>query len=202
MNAPSKPPRGSRLAAEDRRRQLLSVAIEVFGTEGFHETGMHDVARHAGVTKPVLYQHFASKQDLYTAVVGEAAQRMRDAIGKAVAEAEGPRDQVTRGFQAFVAFLANDPAAFRVLFSEANRADPHIAQLVRETENAIAEHITSLIVVPTIGEEERRVLAHAIVGLAEGASRHWASSPGSLTPEDLVRLLAELAWLGLRGERR
>jgi AcrR family transcriptional regulator len=194
--------RGPRLAAEDRRRQLLEVAIEVFGTDGFHDTGMHDIAQRAGVTKPVLYQHFASKQDLYTAVVAEAAQLMREAIGKAVAEANGPRDQVERGFRAFVHFLTNEPATFRVLFAEANRADDTIARLVRETENAIAEHITSLIVVPTIAEEQRRVIAHAIVGLAEGASRHWAQSPSELDPERLAKLLADFAWAGLRGERR
>lgn len=178
------------------------MAIELFGTAGYHETGMHDIAKRAGVTKPVVYQHFASKQELYTAVVAEAAELMSDTIGKAVAQAQGPRDQVERGFQAFVHFMADEPATFRVLFAEANRGDETIAQLVRDAENAIAEHITSLIAVPTIGEEERRVLAHAVVGLAEGASRHWASSPSRLASDDLARLLAQLAWAGLRGERR
>ena len=73
-----------RLPAAERREQLLTVAVDVFASNGFHKTSMNDVAEAAGVTKPVLYQHFDSKQDLYLALLDEAGNRLRSAITKAV----------------------------------------------------------------------------------------------------------------------
>ncbi len=67
----------TRLPAPARREQILDVSVQVFARRGFHSTSMNDVAEAAGVTKPVLYQHFDSKQDLYLALLDEAVSEMR-----------------------------------------------------------------------------------------------------------------------------
>ena len=72
----------TRLPAAARREQLLAVALEVFARQGFHGTSMNDVADAAGVTKPVLYQHFRSKRELYLALLEEVGSRLRDAIAQ------------------------------------------------------------------------------------------------------------------------
>ena len=71
-----------RLPAPARREQILDVAVEVFARNGFHGASMNDVAEAAGVTKPVLYQHFDSKQDLYMALLDEVGNRLLTAITK------------------------------------------------------------------------------------------------------------------------
>ncbi|MDH4365470.1 MAG: TetR/AcrR family transcriptional regulator, partial [Acidimicrobiia bacterium] len=88
------PAAGGRLPAAQRRRQLLDVARRVLAQRGFYETTMADIAEEAGVTKPVLYQHFASKRDLYTAVLEDIGARLRASVVEAAAEAGTPRQQV------------------------------------------------------------------------------------------------------------
>ncbi len=95
------PDRPSRLPAARRRRQLLDAALATFSAGGFHGTSMDDVAMAAGVTKPVLYQHFGSKRALYLELLDDVGGQLMDVIAKAAAEADGPRQQVQAGFGAW-----------------------------------------------------------------------------------------------------
>src|SRR5436305_5871766 len=105
-----------RLPALRRRRQLLDVALEVFADRGFHGTSMAEVAEAAGVTKPVLYQHFGSKRDLYRELLDDVGQRLLEDVQKATAAAGGPRQQVAAGFAAYFRFVDGHQSAFRLLF--------------------------------------------------------------------------------------
>lgn len=192
-------PHAARLPAARRRKQLLEVALEVFGERGFHPTSMNDVAEAAGVTKPVLYQHFRSKRDLYREVLTEVGAELLDAITKATAAASSPHEQVELGFIAYFRFVAANEAAFRVLFGGGTRRDEEFATQVAEVEGAIAEAIATLIDVEGLDAAQRRQLAHGLVGLAEGTSRLWMAEGAQQPAEDLARLVADLAWRGLRG---
>src|ERR1700721_97052 len=90
-----------RLTAEQRRQQLLAVALELFAQRGYRPTTMDDIAEAAGVTKPLVYQHFSSKRALYRELVDSIAQEVLRAVSDAVAQAEGPRQQVEMGFAAY-----------------------------------------------------------------------------------------------------
>jgi AcrR family transcriptional regulator len=189
----------TRLPASQRRRQLLNVAIEAFGTSGFHKTSMSTLAAAAGVTKPVLYQHFRSKSELYLEVLRDIGGRLRDELGKAVADAPTPHSQVEAGFRAYFQFFANEPFAFEVLFGDGSRRDDEFAREAHAVEESIAENIAQLIAIDDLSELDRQVLAFGIVGLAEGASRYWMSRRVDLPPSDLAARIADLAWYGLRG---
>ena len=193
----------ARLPAERRRRQLLDVALPLFAARGFHGASMDDMAEAAGVTKPVLYQHFGSKRELYLEVLDDVGNRLLDAIGKAAAAAGGPRQQVENGFSAYFRFVADNESAFRVLFVGSGRdsADGGFVQAVRRVEDAIADAIAVLIEAD-IDDEHRHLLAHGIVGLAESTSRHWLRHGRREDPEVLARRLADLAWAGLRSVHR
>ncbi len=188
----------TRLPAARRRKQLLDVSLEVFAERGFHPTSMNDLAEAAGVTKPVLYQHFGSKRELYLELLDDVGSRLRDSIGKATSEAATPREQVERGFAAYFRFVAEHEAAFKVLFG-GSRRDEEFAAYARRVEDSVAELIAALIDVPGLDDETRRLLAHGVVGLAEGAGRHWLRDDRTATPEELAARIAELAWAGLRG---
>jgi AcrR family transcriptional regulator len=192
-----------RLPAVRRRRQLLDVALQLFAARGFHGASMDDLAEAAGVTKPVLYQHFGSKRDLYLEVLDDVGDRLLEAIGKAAAAAGGPRQQVENGFSAYFRFVADNESAFRVLFVGSGRDsdDGGFVDAVRRVEDAIAVAIAVLIEAD-IDDEHRRLLAHGIVGLAESTSRHWLRHGRREDPDVLARRLADLAWAGLRSVHR
>ncbi len=191
----------SRLPAAERRDQLLTVALDVFSAQGFHATSMNDIAAAAGVTKPVLYQHFPSKRGLYLELLRDVGDRLMAAIGKATAEAGTPHKQVERGFQAYFRFVAEERTSFVLLFGSGARRDEEFAAAVRSVERTIAEAIATLIDAD-IDPAHRRNLAYGLVGLAEGTSRHWVDQDLELDPDLLAAQVADLAWAGLRGIHR
>ena len=191
-----------RLPAARRRRQLLDTARAVFAERGFHSTSMNDIAEAAGVTKPVLYQHFSSKRDLFLEVLEDVGGRLEETIAKAAAGAPGPREQVEAGFGAYFRFVAVEQDAFQVLFGGDTRRDPEFARQAAATEASIAASIAALIDIEGIEPQHQALLAHGLVGLAEGASRGWLAAEEREDPSVLAAQVAEMAWAGLRGIRR
>jgi AcrR family transcriptional regulator len=191
----------TRLSAPARREQLLKTGLEVFARQGFHGTSMNDVAEAAGVTKPVLYQHFASKRELYLALLEEVGRELLDAIASATASATDGRSQTEAGFTAYFQWVADDHDSFLLLFGSGARRDEEFAEAVRSVEEVIAQAIEPLIAAD-VDADHRRTLAYALVGLAEGASRQLVASGVSFDASLLARQVADLAWAGLRGVRR
>ena len=191
----------SRLTAPARREQILDVALEVFGRSGFHGSSMNDVADAAGVTKPVLYQHFDSKRELYQALLDEVGNRLLRSIAKAVAEATDGKSQTELGFQAYFRWVSDDHDAFLLLFGSGSRRDGEFASAVRRITAEAADAIAPLIAVD-IDESHRKTLAHALVGLAEGASRRLVELGDEFDADEIAREVSALAWAGLRAVQR
>jgi AcrR family transcriptional regulator len=190
-----------RLPAARRRRQLLDVALEVFATSGYHQTSMEEVAEAAGVTKPVLYQHFGSKRELYLELLEDVGGQMMAAVAKAVASARNPHQQVEAGFGAYFRFVEANESAFKLLFGGGARRDEEFADAVRRVETSVADEIAVLIEAD-VDPDHRRLLAHGLVGLAEATSRQWVANGRDVDTDVLVRRTAQLAWAGLRGVSR
>jgi AcrR family transcriptional regulator len=192
-----------RLTAEQRRQQLVSVALEVFAQRGYRSTTMDDIAEAAGVTKPLLYQHFSSKRALYLELVDSIARDLLVAIGRAVMRADGPRQQVELGFAAYFRLVVSHEAEFRLLYGRDHADDLELGRALRAVEDAIAEAIDPLIDAG-LDDDHRRLLAYGIVGMAEGVSRRFmAQRPDSEAAVDeeaqkLAGRMADLAWAGLR----
>ncbi len=187
-----------RLPASERREQILDVAIQVFARSGFHGTSMNDIADAAGVTKPVLYQHFDSKQDLYLALLDEVGHRMLDRISAAQAGATTGRALTELGFHAYFEWVADDHDAFLLLYGTRANRDEESTVAVRRITAEAARAIEPLIAA-NIAPEHRRTLAHGLVGLAEGVSRHLVERGERFDPKVLGDQVANLAWAGLRG---
>ena len=203
-------PASSRLPAPRRRRQLLDVAVITFAERGFHGTSMDDVAEAAGVTKPVLYQHFSSKRQLYLELLDEVGSRLVWAVTTAVGGAAGPRQQVEAGFAAYFQFVSTETSAFSLLFGSGGRRDEEFNDAVRRVEDVMAAAVAALIETD-IDADHRQLLGYGIVGLAEVTSRHWVSTWAPDEPDGstrateadvLARRMSEMAWAGLRGVHR
>jgi len=158
---------------------------------------MNDIALAAGVTKPVLYQHFASKRELYLSLIDEVAASMLTAVSKATADAADGRAQTEAGVIAYFEWVDGNREAFVVLFGSGARNDEEFATAVRNVERKVAEAIAPLIDAG-IDAEHQRLLAYALVGMSESVSRQLVLSGGSFDPQLVGGRLAALAWAGLR----
>ena len=191
----------TRLPAARRRRQLLDAARETFAVRGFHGTSMDEIADTAGVTKPVLYQHFRSKRELYLELLDDVGRELLDAITSATAQAGTPRAQVEAGFAAYFRYVADNVSAFRLLFGSGARRDEEFDAAVTRVEDAIGDAVAALIEAD-IDRDHRRLLAAGIVGLAESACRYWVRHELDPDPDVLASRMADLAYAGLRGVHR
>ncbi|MFN8015238.1 MAG: TetR/AcrR family transcriptional regulator [Acidimicrobiia bacterium] len=188
------------MRSEDRRRQLLDVACDVFADRGFSATIMDDVAFAAGVTKPVLYQHFESKRALFIAVLEDCGERLISSILQSTRQGETLKDQMILGFKAYFDFVKNDDAGFRLLFGSSARNDTDFAEVTNRVLEHFANSVTSLII-DNIPETERQLFAHALIGMAESAARfaYLNNNQIELTDDQLNEWVSTLAWKGLRG---
>ena len=190
MNAP-------RLTADARRQQIIDVAIDEFGRAGYYGTSMNDIAEAAGVTKPVLYQHFDSKADLYRALLDEVGARLLEQIAKATSDAADGRDRTERGFAAYFNWVAEHQPEFSLLFGGSARHDGEFSAQIRRITDDAAISIADLIEID-IDREHRQTLAHGLVGLAEGASRRLVAAGEPFDPDVVAGIVSQLAWAGLR----
>ena len=161
---------------------------------------MDEVAEAAGVTKPVLYQHFPSKRALYRELLEDVGERLVAAI-TAAADADSGREQVQNGLAAYFTFVNDNASAFRLIFGASVCNDAEFAELAESVLNRLADMVARFITVD-VSHEHRRVIAHALVGAAEAVGRRALfDEKAEHDPELLAHWTAELIWYGLRGIR-
>ena len=216
-------PAARRLTADARRRQLFDVSLALFAEHGYAATTMDEIAEAAGVTKPLVYQHFDSKRALYLELMDGISRQLVTRIVEATATAGGPRQQVERGFAAYFELMVQNEHAFRLIYGRDAPDDLELGAALRRVEETLAQAIDPLIDAG-LDPEHRLLLAHSVVGMAEGASRHWLDSsrrqngtgptgdPGGGTGSSadvrrseaarLASRLADFAWAGLRQVHR
>src|SRR6266516_6728342 len=124
------PPTRRRMRAPERRAQLLEVAREVFGTSGFHSVSMDDVAERAGVTKPILYDHFSSKKDLYLALLDADLADLHEKVREALDSPAGNRERIRRSFEAYFDFTHEQAEGFRLMMQETVGAEKDFRERV------------------------------------------------------------------------
>jgi AcrR family transcriptional regulator len=191
-------PRGPRLPRQARRAQLLEAALEVFVAQGFHAAAMDDIAERAGISKPVLYQHFPSKLDLYLALLEQASDRIIGATREALAATPDNKQRVAATMRVFYAYVSDARGAFRLVFESDLTNEPAVrAQVDRVTTRCAAE-ISEVIHADTgLPDEVSRLLAVSLVGMAQVSARFWLDGHGELTEDEAASLVASLAWRGI-----
>jgi AcrR family transcriptional regulator len=190
-------PIGIRLRAAERRAQLLGVARRLFARDGYRGASMESIAEAAGVTKPVLYQHFSSKRALYSALLANDLGRLTQELETAFSQAGDNDERLRRGFGAYFDFVDRHEDAFRLLFTEALGLDADFQRQVTEFRRWVAVRVARIIAAEAgLAPPRARALAAAIVGMAEGAAGWWLDERRPLEPAELADELAGLAWKG------
>src|SRR6202044_590065 len=121
---PTTRPRGTRLPRLARRRQLLDAAMEVFVARGYHAAAMDEIAERAGVSKPVLYQHFPGKQELYLALLDESVGRLIEAVAAAIHSTSENRQRVNATFAAYFGYVAEHSGTFKLVLGPGFKTAP------------------------------------------------------------------------------
>lgn len=192
--------RATRLPREERRQQVLAAALVVFSTSGYHSASMDEIAEEAGVSKPVLYQHFPGKLELYLELLDAGLQQLLEAARSAL----GATDNATRVsamVDAFFSFVADPHGAFRLVFESDMANDDAVRERVDAADLTLARMAAAVIADDTgLSEEEALLLASGMLGLVQVSARRWMRAGDERLPrEQASELVASLAWRGISG---
>ncbi len=192
--------RTSRLPRGARRLQLLRAAQDVFVAQGFHAAAMDDIADRAGVSKPVLYQHFPGKRELYLALLEEHVSELADQVAEAMGGTDDNRTRVDATVRAYFAFIDREGEAFRLVFESDLRNDADVRSIVDRGTQVCVEAIAEVIAADTGVDTERALLlASGLTGLAETSARWWLPRKGTVSRDEAVGLMSALSWRGISG---
>src|SRR5688572_22861502 len=163
-----------RLPRSARRKQLLAAAQEVFVAQGYHAAAMDEIAERAGVSKPVLYQHFPGKLELYLALLDTHCDGLLTRVNHAMAATPDNKERVRNAMAAYFDFVDHESEAFRLVFESDLRNDPAVRERVERVESGCIAVITDTIMADTgVTRARAELLAAGLVGAAETAARFW-----------------------------
>jgi AcrR family transcriptional regulator len=192
--------RGGRLPRSARRKQLLAAAQEVFVANGYHAAAMDDIAERAGVSKPVLYQHFPGKLDLYLALLDTQAEALSDAVLAALAGTTDNHQRIHGVLSAYFAFVdrSDHDGAFRLIFESDLVNEPAVRARVDSVTEKTMRAVSDVVASDTgLAPAEAQLLATALTGAAQVAARWWLASDRPVAQEDAILLLESLLWRGI-----
>jgi len=192
--------RSTRLPRQERRRQLLDAAREVFVSQGYHAAAMDEIAERAGVSKPVLYQHFPGKLDLYLALLDQSVDELVATVRDALVSTTENRQRVAATFSAYFEYVEQEHQAFRLVFESDLSNEDAVRDRLERGQRECAEMISQIVSQDAgLDDEEARLLSVGMVGLAQVTARYWLSTRGHIPRESAEQLVARLAWRGISG---
>ncbi len=189
-----------RLPRDERRAQLLSAALEVFTTAGYHSAAMDEIAERAGVSKPVLYQHFPSKLDLYLAVLDTHIDSLVFAIQKAIQSTPDNSERVQATIGAYFDFIEAEGEAFRLLFESDMSVEPAVRERLNRMTYDCAAAVSAVISLDTgLPQESAMLLGVGLIGSAQVTARHWLERDSKLSRAQAQALVTNIIWRGISG---
>jgi AcrR family transcriptional regulator len=196
--SPQARPASTRMPRPARRLQLLGAARDVFVAEGYHAAAMDEIAERAGVSKPVLYQHFPGKLELYLALLDESAGELVRIMSEALSSTSDNRQRVPATFKAFYDYVADGREAFRLVFESDLSNEPAVRARVEHAMYECADMVSRFIREDAgVSNEEAHLLGMALVGMAQVSARYWLSTNQAIPKDAAEQLIARLAWRGI-----
>lgn len=189
-----------RVSREQRRAQVLAAAQEVFVASGFHAAAMDDIAERAGVSKPILYQHFTSKLDLYLALLDQSGDQLLAAVEGALTSTTDNKSRVSATIHAYFEFVDHEAGGFRLLFENDLTNEAAVRQRLDSVNGKCAALVAEVIAEDTsLSDDESLLIAAGLTGLAQTSARHWLRENRPLPRTAAADLMASLEWRGISG---
>ena len=182
----------------DRPATILACALAVFTERGYHKTSMDDIAAAAGVSKPILYQHFAGKRELYLGMLQDSVEAVSAGVAAAVAAATNDADRVRAAFAYYFEAVDQADHGFRLIFESdltqdsdvRSHVDEFIARMSRLMGHEIAE-------ATGLSLAESQLLAAGLSGMAQTAAFRWLRLGRPIEMCEAVEQVWQLGWTGI-----
>ncbi|MBM6623270.1 TetR/AcrR family transcriptional regulator [Micrococcaceae bacterium RIT802] len=183
---------------DQRRRQLLQAAHQVFVAHGYHGAAMDEIADVAMVSKPVLYQHFPGKRELYLALLDEHLEDLTGRLLGAIASTTDNKLRVQATIREFFGFIASDSQAHRLVFESDLMHDAAVGSRLEAFNARFADAIAGVISEDTgLSRAQAVLLGRAMSGMAQVSARYWLELEGEVDLEEASELVSRLAWRGI-----
>jgi len=187
-----------RLTRGERRQQLLEAARDAFVDTGYHATAMDDIAERAGVSKPVLYQHFGSKLDLYLGLLDQQASTLVELIEQALQSTTDNRQRIAATVEAYFDFVDTPDGAYRLVFESDLVAETAVKRRVESVTDACAGAVAEVIQEDTgLNAEDAFLLGVCLAAMAQACAARWVALGRPVPRARAGALVRSLGWGGL-----
>ena len=192
-------PRG-RMTGAQRREQLIGIGRQLFASRGYEATTVEEIASAAGVSKPVVYEHFGGKEGLYAVVVDREIQALLGAIAGALTSEGGSRALLERAATALLDYIETSTDGFRILVRDSPPGQQTgsfaslMSDVASQVEHLLAEQFTHRGLDP----KQAPMYAQMLVGMVALTGQWWLENPKA-KKRDVAAALVNLAWNGLTG---
>ncbi|YAL84655.1 TetR/AcrR family transcriptional regulator [Dermacoccaceae bacterium W4C1] len=178
----------------------MEAAQSVFVESGYHASAMDEIADRARVSKPVLYQHFPGKLDLYLALLDTHTAQLPQLVQNAMDSTPDNKERVAAAVEAFFDFVERKDAAFRMVFESDLINEPEVARRVLRMSDRCADSIASVVQEDTgLDDRECKLIGVALVGMSQVVARYWIATDEPIPRSEATRIVKTLGWRGLGG---
>jgi len=186
-----------RMTAQERREQLVGVACSLFAERGFEATSIEEIAERAGVSKPVVYQHFGGKEGLYAVVVDREVRRLTESLASTF-DAGNPRLVAEEAAEAFLCYIEDYEEGFRVLIRDApiGMTGGSFASVISDVASRAEQLLTSEFSERGFDEKAAPMYALMLVGAVALVGEWWLEHR-TLPREQVAAHVVNLLWNGL-----
>jgi len=187
------------MTAAERRAQLIEVGREVFAEKGYEATAVEELASAAGVSKPVVYEHFGGKEGLYAVVIDREMEKVVQTVTDAIGEGT-PRERFERAIVAFLTYIQAEPDGFAVLSHDAPptiSGGGKLGSLLSIVGTRVEDVFTQSFAAAGYDRKAAPIYAQALIGMVVYVGRWWVDHP-RLSANEVATHLSALSWMGLR----
>ncbi|MDO4918877.1 TetR/AcrR family transcriptional regulator [Kocuria sp.] len=193
------PTRTRRMSRDQRKEQLLATALQVFSDGGYHATSMDEIAAAAGVSKPVLYQHFPGKRDLFLGLVEQTLTELSGRLETSLATTQTHRERVRNVIDTHFDFVRAHPQAHRLVFTADLMSFPEVAARLDEFSRSVANAVAAQLGPHTgVPSAQAQLLSRGLVNLVQTSAVYWVRHPEAGSAQEVQDRLFRLAWGGIR----
>lgn len=187
-----------RLSGAERRAQLIEVGRTVFAETGFDSASLEVIAQRAGVTKPIIYEHFGGKEGLHAAIVEQEMDALVARVLEAMSEGT-PRERFEAAVATFMSYASTEPEGFAVLTGEVpSPTRPGLIRVIDQLTDRVGAIFSRELARAGYDRRMAPIYATALLGMVTQVGRWWAIEGRRFSQDQVVRHVSALGWMGLR----